>query len=68
MEHILIGEIQILDLLSTTHSQSPEDFLDELEESIESGELTMSEAIDMLKDFNSAANRSTGKPRQPTTR
>ena len=52
MEHILIGEIQILDLLSTTHSQSPEDFLDELEESIESGELTMSEAIDMLKDFN----------------
>lgn len=52
MEFVLIDEHNILDFLSNEHAQSPEDFLIYLEEALESGELTIDEVVQLIRDFN----------------
>ena len=52
MELILIGEHDLLASLSNELTQSPEDFLIYLEDALESGELTLDEAIVLIHDYN----------------
>lgn len=52
MELVLIGEHDVLASLSNELTQSPEDFLIYLEESLESGELTLDEVIQLIADYN----------------
>lgn len=51
MEHILIGEHDLLARLNNELTQSPEDFLIYLEEALESGELTIDEVAQLVHDF-----------------
>lgn len=51
MELVLIGEHDLLALLSNELTQSPEDFLIYLEEALESGELTIDEVAQLIHDF-----------------
>ena len=40
-----------LDALCPTYSQSPEDFLSDLEQQLEDGDITEEEAVQLIKDF-----------------
>ena len=40
-----------LDALCPTYSQSPEDFLADLEQQLEDGDITEEEAVQLIKDF-----------------
>ena len=51
MELVLGFEEWGLDALSTEHSVSPEEFIDVIEQQLESGELSESEAIALARDF-----------------
>lgn len=51
MEFILIDEHDVLDFLSNELTLSPEEFLEHLEEALESGELTIDEAVQLIHDF-----------------
>ena len=51
MEHVLIGEHDLLASLSNELTQSPEEFLIYLEEALESGELTIDEVAQLVHDF-----------------
>lgn len=44
-------ESHTLDALCPTYSQSPEDFLADLEEQLDNGDITEDEAVQLLKDF-----------------
>jgi hypothetical protein len=52
MELILIGEQDLLASLSNELTQSPEDFLIYLEEALDAGELTIDEAVQLIRDYN----------------
>lgn len=52
MEHVLIGEHDLLTALSGEHTQSPEDFIIRLEDALEAGELTLDEVAQLLHDYN----------------
>ena len=52
MELVLIGEQNLLDVLNSELSQSPENFLIYLEDALESGELTIDEVIQLIHDHN----------------
>lgn len=52
MEFVLIGEHDVLASLSNELTQSPEDFILYLEEALESGELTIDEVAQLIRDFN----------------
>lgn len=52
MELVLIGEHDVLTSLGGELAQSPEDFLIYIEEALESGELTIDEAAQLVHDFN----------------
>lgn len=52
MQHVLLSEQDGLCALSQEHSPSPEDFLIDLEERLESGELTIDEIITIMNDYN----------------
>lgn len=52
MDLVLIGEHDVLAVLSTELTQSPEDFLIYLEDALESGELTIDEVAQLIHDFN----------------
>lgn len=52
MEHVLIGEHDLLTALSGEHTQSPEDFITYLEEALESGELTIDEVAQLIHDLH----------------
>lgn len=51
MELALTGNHDLLARLSDGRTQSPEDFLIYLEESLESGELTLDEVIILIHDY-----------------
>ena len=51
MELILIGEHDVLAFLSNELTQSPEDFLADLEQQLEDGDITEEEAVQLVKDF-----------------
>lgn len=44
-------ELHTLDTLSTGLNQSPEEFISDIEDQLESGEITEDEAILIIKDF-----------------
>lgn len=52
MEHVLIGEHDLLARLNNERTQSPEDFFIYLEDALESGELTIDEVSQLIHDFN----------------
>ncbi len=52
MEHVLIGDDDLLARLSDKRTQSLEDFIIYLEEALESGELTIDEAAQLIHDYN----------------
>lgn len=52
MEHVLIGEPDKLAALSNELHQSPEEFLLNLEEALDSGAMTLEEAITFINDHN----------------
>lgn len=52
MNLILIDEHDVLASLSNELTQSPEDFILYLEEALESGELTIDEAVQLIRDYN----------------
>lgn len=52
MEHVLIGDHDLLTFLSNELTQSPEDFIIYLEEALESGELTIDDVAQLVHDFN----------------
>lgn len=52
MDHVLIGEPDVLAALSSELTQSPEDFLMYLEEALENGDLSIDEVITILHDYN----------------
>ena len=52
MELVLIGEHDLLAHLSNELTQSPEDFLIYLEEALESGELTIDEVVQLVRNFD----------------
>lgn len=52
MDHVLIGEPDVLAALSNELTQSPEDFIIYLEEALESGKLTIDEVVQLIHDFN----------------
>lgn len=52
MELVLIDKHDVLTRLSNELTQSPEDFITYLEEALESGELTVDEAIQLIHDYN----------------
>lgn len=52
MEHVLIGDDEILELLNTESTDSPEDFLIMLEDALESGDMSIDEIATMLDDYN----------------
>lgn len=52
MELVLIAEHDVLTSLSNELTQSPEDFLIDLEERLEAGELTIDEVITLINDYN----------------
>ena len=51
MIHVYGFDSGALDALCPTHSQSPEDFLTDLEQQLEDGDITEEEAVQLLKDF-----------------
>lgn len=53
MELALIGNHDLLARLSDERTQSPEDFIIYLEEALESGELTIDEVAELIRDHNS---------------
>lgn len=53
MQHVLLDEQDTLCALSQEHSLSPEDFLIDLEERLEAGDITIDEAIIIINDYNS---------------
>lgn len=53
MQHVLLSEQDGLCALSQEHSPSPEDFLIDLEERLESGELTIDEVVIIINDYTS---------------
>lgn len=52
MQHVLLSEQDTLCALSQEHSPSPEDFLIDLEERLEAGDITIDEAIIIINDYN----------------
>lgn len=52
MEHVLIGDDDLLARLNDERTQSLEDFLIYLEEALESSELTIDEVAQLIHDFN----------------
>lgn len=44
-------ESHTLEAMSPEYSQSPEDFLADLEEQLDNGDITEDEAVQLLKDF-----------------
>lgn len=55
MNHVLISNESLLELLASNGSSdamSPEEFLSYLEEALESGELTINEAAQLVEDYN----------------
>lgn len=51
MIHVYGFDSDVLDALCPTYSQSPEDFLADLEEQLDNGDITEDEAVQLLKDF-----------------
>ena len=51
MIHVYGFDEIALDALCPTYSQSPEDFLADLEQQLEDGDITEEEAVQLLKDF-----------------
>ena len=52
MELILSGDFRLLIRLDDRRSQSPEELLLELEDKLESGDLTLDEAAQLIRDHN----------------
>lgn len=52
MELVLISEHSLLAHLSDEHMQSTEEFIIYLEEALESGELTIDEVAQLIRDHN----------------
>ena len=53
MIHVYGFDSGALDALCPTYSQSPEDFLADLEQQLEDGDITEEEAVQLIKDFTS---------------
>lgn len=51
MIHVYGFDSDALDALCPTRSQPPEDFLADLEQQLEDGDITEEEAIQLIKDF-----------------
>ena len=51
MIHVYGLDNALLDVLSPRYVQSPEDFLADLEQQLEDGDITEEEAVQLLKDF-----------------
>ena len=51
MIHVYGLDNALLDVLSPQYVQSPEDFLADLEQQLEDGDITEEEAVQLLKDF-----------------
>ena len=51
MIHIYGFETHTLEALCPQRAPSPEDFLADLEEKLDSGEITEEEAVQLIKDF-----------------
>lgn len=51
MIHVYGFDSGALDALCPTYSQSPEDFLADLEQQLEDGDITEEEAVQLIKDF-----------------
>lgn len=51
MIHVYGLDNSVLDALAPQYVQSPEDFLADLEQQLEDGDITEEEAVQLLKDF-----------------
>ena len=51
MIHVYGFEAHTLEAMSPAYAQSPEDFLADLEQQLEDGDITEEEAVQLLKDF-----------------
>ena len=51
MIHVYGFDSALLDVLSPRYVQSPEDFLADLEQQLEDGDITEEEAVQLIKDF-----------------
>ena len=51
MIHVYGFDSGALDALCPAYAQSPEDFLADLEQQLEDGDITEEEAVQLLKDF-----------------
>lgn len=52
MDLVFISESDVLASLSNELTQSPEDFLMNLEEALENGDLSIDEVVTLLNDYN----------------
>ena len=53
MIHVYGFEPHVLEAMSPAYAQSPEDFLADLEQQLEDGDITEEEAVQLIKDFTS---------------
>ncbi len=51
MIHVYGFEAHTLEVMSPAYAQSPEDFLADLEQQLEDGDITEEEAAQLIKDF-----------------
>lgn len=54
-EHVLVHDQSLLDALSVDYTMGAEEFLIWLEDSLESGELTIDEVSQLISDYNRAS-------------
>ena len=50
-------ESHTLEAMCPTYSQSPEDFLADLEQQLEDGDITEEEAVQLIKDFTGRSTK-----------
>ena len=55
MIHIYVFESYTLEALCQQRAPSPEDFLADLEQQLEDGDITEEEAVQLIKDFTGRA-------------
>ena len=57
MIHVYGFDSGALDALCPAYAQSPEDFLADLEQQLEDGDITEEEAVQLIKDFTGRSTK-----------